>query len=315
VGSFPATRFTPSEDFPRRQPYRITAAVALLPLPSLSGPGTWPKPRPGFGTRLAEAARGLSRPALRGAWSAAGSEVTPDSMMLRSAEADPHVIERMRLPRRRGVAWATRAEPPQPSPAPRRRRWLGRSSHRRGWSAPTVLSGPLGHPKVVRGSVARPKPRDAEGRSFHPPRRAEARARRTSHGAADFRALLHRRVRRVESAVASGTTLVPSMGFVPLQGSFGFRFDPAVPSRRETVSAEPRFGIRGARARLPSAANRVGWTCNRDPFPGSPPSPRRSAGPGRRQGAEAESRCPAFSARPRNPRWRVLPPPLDRSRG
>jgi hypothetical protein len=42
---------------------------------------------------LAEAARRLSRTALRGAWSAAGSEVTPDSMMLRSAEADPHVIE------------------------------------------------------------------------------------------------------------------------------------------------------------------------------------------------------------------------------
>jgi hypothetical protein len=30
-GPFPATRFTPSEDFPRRQPYRVTAAVALLP--------------------------------------------------------------------------------------------------------------------------------------------------------------------------------------------------------------------------------------------------------------------------------------------
>jgi hypothetical protein len=221
----------------------------------------------------------------------------------------------MRLPRRRGVAWAARAEPPQPPPAPRRRRWLGRSSHHRGWSAPAVLSGPLGRPKAIRRSVARPRPRDAEGRSFHPPRRAEAGARRTSHGAADFRALLHRRVRRVASAVASGTTLVPSMGFGPLQGSSGFRFDPAVPSRRDTTSAEPRFGVRGARARFPSAANRVGLTCNRDPFPGSPPSPRRSASPGRRWGAEAESRCPAFSARPRNPRWRVLPPPLGRSRG
>lgn len=55
--SIPATRFTPSEDFPRRQPYRITAAVALLPLPSLPVPGAWPKPRPGFGARVAEAAR------------------------------------------------------------------------------------------------------------------------------------------------------------------------------------------------------------------------------------------------------------------
>ena len=67
---FPATRFTPSEDFPRRQPYRITAAVAFLPLPSLSGPRTWPKPPPGFGSRGAEASRGLARPALRGACSA-----------------------------------------------------------------------------------------------------------------------------------------------------------------------------------------------------------------------------------------------------
>lgn len=55
--SIPATRFTPSEDFPRRQPYRITAAVALMPLPSLTAPGTWPKPLSGFGARLAEAAR------------------------------------------------------------------------------------------------------------------------------------------------------------------------------------------------------------------------------------------------------------------
>jgi hypothetical protein len=69
---FPATRFTPSEDFPRRQPYRITAAVALLPLPSLSGPGTWPKPVPDFGSRGAEATRGLALPALRGAWLATG---------------------------------------------------------------------------------------------------------------------------------------------------------------------------------------------------------------------------------------------------
>jgi len=56
-GSFPATRFTPSEDFPRRQPYRITAAVALLPFPSLPVRGTWPKPRPGSGNRSAEAGR------------------------------------------------------------------------------------------------------------------------------------------------------------------------------------------------------------------------------------------------------------------
>ena len=56
-GSFPATRFTPSEDFPRRQPYRITAAVALLPLPSLPAPGTWPKPPSSCGARVAEAAR------------------------------------------------------------------------------------------------------------------------------------------------------------------------------------------------------------------------------------------------------------------
>jgi hypothetical protein len=40
-----------------------------------------------------------------------------------------------------------------------------------GLVCPAVLSGPLGRPKAVRRSVAQPRPRDAEGRSFHPPRR------------------------------------------------------------------------------------------------------------------------------------------------
>jgi hypothetical protein len=150
---------------------------------------------------------------------------------------------------------------------------------------------------------------------LHPPKREGPGLVGTTHGAADFKALLHRRVRRVAPAVASGTTLVPSMGFVPLQGSFVFRSDPTVPSRRGTTSAEPRFDIRGAQARRLSAANRFEPMCNRDPSSGCPPLPRRSAVPGRRRGAEAESNRRAFSARPRDPRWRVLVPALDRSRG
>jgi hypothetical protein len=190
----------------------------------------------------------------------------------------------------------------------------GESSHRRGWSTLAVLSGPWGRPKAVRRKAARPRPRDTEG--LAPPAEAGGTwARRAFHGAADFRALLHRRVRRVASAVASGTTLGPSMGFVPLQGSFAFRADSTVPSRRETTSAEPKFDVCGTRARRLSAANRFEPTCNRDPFPGSPPLPCRSAVLGRRWGAEAESNRRAFSARPRDPRWRVLLPSLDRSRG
>jgi hypothetical protein len=150
---------------------------------------------------------------------------------------------------------------------------------------------------------------------LHPPKREGPGLVETNHGVADFKALLHRRVRRVAPAVASGTTLVPSMGFVPLQGAFVFRSDPTVPSRRGTASAEPRFDIRGAQARRLSAANRFELTCNRDPSSGCPPLPRRSAVPGRRRGAEAESNRRAFSARPRDPRWRVLVPTLDRSRG
>jgi hypothetical protein len=167
-------------------------------------------------------------------------------MMLRSAEADPHVIERMQLPRRRSVAWLLALNLLSRRQHRSADRDRGRSSHRRGWSTPTVLSGPWGRPKAIRRDASRPRPRDAEW--LTPPAEAGgAWARRSFHRAADFKALLHRRVRRVAPAVASGTTLVPSMGFGPLQGSFVFRSDPTVPSRRETVSAEPKFDVRGAR--------------------------------------------------------------------
>jgi hypothetical protein len=75
------------------------------------------------------------------------SEETFDTVMLRSAEADPHVTEHRRLPRRRGVAW-----PLALNLRSRRRhrgasRGWGRSSHRRGWPTPTVLSGPSRPPE------------------------------------------------------------------------------------------------------------------------------------------------------------------------
>jgi hypothetical protein len=257
---------------------------------------------------------GLTPPALRGAWLATGQR--------RDARYDDAPIRRSGPPRHRAHAasaapkrrMAAGAEPPQPPPAPRCRPWPGEVEPPPGLATPTVLSGPWGRPKAVRRVASRPRPRDTEG--LAPPAEAgESRARRTNHGAADFKALLHRRVRRVASAVASGTTLVPSMGFVPLQGSLAFRADPAVPSRRGPLWPNRGSTSAALRACRPSAANRFEATCNRDPFPSSPPLPCRSTVPGRRRGAEAESNRRAFSARPRDPRWRVLLPPLGRSRG
>lgn len=68
-------------------------------------------------------------------------------MMLRSAEADPHVIERVQLPRRRGVAWATRAESPQPPPAPKCQPWPGEIEPPPGLVCPSSPLGPLGPPE------------------------------------------------------------------------------------------------------------------------------------------------------------------------
>jgi hypothetical protein len=68
-------------------------------------------------------------------------------MMLRSAEADPHVIERVQLARRRSVAWATRAEPPQPPPAPKCRPWPGEAEPPPGLVHPDSPLGPLGPPE------------------------------------------------------------------------------------------------------------------------------------------------------------------------
>lgn len=68
-------------------------------------------------------------------------------MMLRSAEADPHVIERVQPPRRRSVAWATRAVPPQPPPAPKCRPWPGEAEPPPGLVHPDSPLGPLGPPE------------------------------------------------------------------------------------------------------------------------------------------------------------------------
>jgi hypothetical protein len=235
-------------------------------------------------------------------------------MMLRSAEADPHVIERVQLLRRRGVAWATRAEPPQPPPAPKCRPWPGEAEPPPGLVYPDSPLGPLGPPEggppeCLTAEAARRRGADSTRRS----------GRRLGSSSVSQSGRLQgltpptspscrtRRCQRNDTRSFHGLWSPSRLLRIPLRSG---RARP-----RETASSEPRFDIRGARARRPSAANRFKPTCNRDPFSGCPPLPCRSAALGRRRGAEAESNRRAFSARPPDPRWRVLVSTLDRSRG
>jgi hypothetical protein len=235
-------------------------------------------------------------------------------MMLRSAEADPHVIEHTQLPRRRSVAWLLALN----LRSRRQHRGAdlgrGRSSHRRGWP-PRQSSRALGAARRRSAGLPHGRGRETPRGWLRPPKRERA-------------GLVERITERPTSRLCSTDESVVSHPPLPAErhsflpwALFPFKAPPRLASIRPclaggwTVSAEPRFDLRGTRAWRLSAANRVEASCNRDPFAGCPPLPRRGAAPGRRRGAEAESDRRAFSARPRDPRWRVLWPPLDRSRG
>lgn len=93
-------------------------------------------------------------------------------MMLRSAEADPHVIERVQLPRRRGVAWATRAVSPQPPPAPKCQPWPG-SRATAGAGPPWQSSRALGAARRRSAGKPRSRGRETPRGWLHPPKREE----------------------------------------------------------------------------------------------------------------------------------------------
>jgi len=210
---------------------------------------------------------------------------------------------------------AAGAEPPQPPPAPRCRPWLEEVEPPPGLAHPDSPLGPFEAARRRPAGMPRDRGRETPRGWLRPPKRERA-------------GLVERITERPTSGPCSTDESVVSHPPLPAERHsflpwalvpFKAPLRPASirPCRAggRTASAEPRFDLRGTRAWRLSAANRIGATCNRDPFAGCPPLPRRSAAPGRRRGAEAESDRRTFSAQPRDPRWRVLWPPLGRGRG
>jgi hypothetical protein len=167
MSAFPAMRFTPSEDFPSPAAAPHHCGRCLLAVTVA--------PRRHRGRSLGVATE---------------RDKTSDAVMLRSAEADPHVT--VRVVRSPGRSRQTDAARKPACPRPRRSTIADPgSNHRRGWPAPPVLPSTSTPPGGGAAAAPLPKPRS---RSFggNPPRRSGmgARARRTSRRAAGYKALL-----------------------------------------------------------------------------------------------------------------------------
>jgi hypothetical protein len=150
------------------------------------------------------------------------------------------------------------------------------------------------------GQVARPTPESvvaqpSSGRNRGRPRHARAtEAARAdlsrSCEAADFRALLRRRVRCVSSAVAGAETPDPSMGFVPLQGPLALRTSPAECRGRASATRPKPLDARDT-----GPAGEANRRCRWDPSDGCPPKPRRSGEPGQTRLPKLPSSARLFS--------------------
>jgi len=293
----------PPKISPRRQPHRITAGVASLAV--TVGPGSVPQPKP---RRRPDP----TQPKLR------GSRAHPRPpkglvlrtrrryrhsfpMMLRSAEADPHVIGRQACPARRSA----REPALRNSGRLRLHRSAGvtaRVEPPLGLDAPSALPRPRLPARKrfveVPGSRSRQAARSA---ASHPPGRVGAWVRRMPvrsgrlQGLAPSTSPLHR------LAVASEAPLVPSMGFVPLQGP-----PRSVPIRLFQVdgtacATEPKPAVAGARAPFRVAANRAPPGCHRDPSPDSIPSHGRSRCVGAPPGGRSRVPPPRLFSAPAEP--------------
>jgi hypothetical protein len=160
--SVPATRFTPFEDFPSpaaapSHDGRCHLAVTLSPL---RRPAPKQRPLPGAPDargRLGESKRRRSEE--RGART---RDVEPDSVMLRSAEADPHVTEHeassARRSRRRRLAQGLST-----GPAAEATSWGERPDHRGDW--PSQRSAPCPRSASEDASRGAPRPRSRGCRS------------------------------------------------------------------------------------------------------------------------------------------------------
>jgi hypothetical protein len=246
----------PSKSSLRRQPRRITAAVASLPLPSR---------RSGSKIRLGDAPirrSGPPRHRARGAF-------TP--------------------PKRRGTA----AHDPRRPKSHRSATWAGRSDQGRGGSTPSDPSRPESErPKTPSLVLPRPEPQSVARGCIASTEAGGMRVCRIIAERFGFEALLRRR-----SSLSSGhrcrrPTLVPSMGFVPLRGSFVLpvRSGGAWPATSETEASKGGSATPDAQARRGRRISGIPLRVH----------PRRRAGALRRDvtgEAEAWPRTGAFSAR------------------
>jgi len=134
---FPQRGSYPPKSSPHQQPYRVAAVFGPLAVTVLSRarpsrsrePFSRPQPKPRVDARR-RTPRGAKTPNPKGNGKERARR-NSDAMMLRSAEADPHVTEHVQrtgaeAPKHR------RAKPSPRMPAPKRQHQLGRSNHRRG---------------------------------------------------------------------------------------------------------------------------------------------------------------------------------------
>jgi hypothetical protein len=192
-------------------------------------------------------------------------------MKLRSAEADPHVIKRATIFEHRSIRdWMRAAPTDQP---PRRSAVANRTTKPPPGQAPQQS-----HTAYSDASEDVP-PQCPSAEASKPPSGPSALTEasetvlvQTSRRAANFKALLRRRVRRITPPLPAADAR-SFHGLCSSSRSFSLRTGPALPSRRplRVQRAETRIP-RGSRAHLTTAACRSHRMSNRDPFAGSPPS-------------------------------------------
>jgi len=233
-------------------------------------------------------------------------------MMLRSAEADPHVIERV-VHANAEASVGSRAGPTRPEPAPKRRPGpRDRATDGVGTprSAPTPAQRPKTPFEVHRGrSLGAAESGDAP----HPPKRVDAGPSNQLQsdqlqGLAPLTSPLTSCCRCQQRDARSFHGLCsPSRSLV-------FRSDPTVPWSAGAYRAEARR----RRALRPSRRTAVGWWAAGIPLQVLPHPAGRSPWCAAPSGAEAEPRADAFSASSRDPddaTFAIAPPKRSCLRG
>jgi len=275
----------------RRLPLVSSRTVSRRPLPSCRYPlARWRADAEATALSGAPAARGRQGESQRRRSEERGTgtrDEEPDSVMLRSAEADPHVTEH-EAPgaRRSGAGGSCRASRPD---APPKRRIGARDRTTAGLAIPAALPDPRSASEDASRGAPRPRPRGCRS-GLHSARRSEWSAGPSSPSQSGRLQGLSPLTSPLSGAVvADRSQLVPSMGFVPLQGpSRAAPVRPCqvggrVPSRSSEALVPPPIAASRGRVEGPPASllefsrasraeARVAW---------------------RQRGAEAEPRLPS----------------------